>query len=184
MPSPDEVNMQKARIECSHQAASLPLCSGQTWRQAVGGKPVSALPYVTLSYLSSDQLALPNVIGTDYIEKYLKITASVCSWPTAFRSVKDFHRRALEEQARAPFVETPDLVLRGDDSPQLSSAIKWWMKILSNWWGLPCTEWKASYMFSSRCCSRLSHTTYQHLTAANRRARCYYHCTLLMLINN
>lgn len=77
MLSPDEINMQKARIKYSHQAGSLLLCSDQTRRQAVGGKPISTLPYVTKSYLSSDQLALSNVIKTDYIEKYLKITASV-----------------------------------------------------------------------------------------------------------
>lgn len=41
-----------------------------------------------------------------------------------FKSRKDFHQYAIKEQARTPFVDMQDLVLLGDDSPQLSSALK------------------------------------------------------------
>lgn len=85
--SPDEIKMQKARIKYSSQAGSLLLCSGQRRRQAVGGKTISAVPYVT-----------PSCPQTTYLfQMSLKVTVLeyiwtsqhlLCSWPVIFRAAR------------------------------------------------------------------------------------------------
>lgn len=89
------------------------------------------------------------------LKNALRLHHMWCSWPMVFKSRKDFHQYAIKEQAHTPFVDMQDLVLLGDDSPQLSSALKW-RRYSDTHKICPALKQKT---FNSRCCSSCSHTT-------------------------
>lgn len=78
---------KKARLKYSSQAGSLLLCSGQRWRQAVGGKPISAVPYVTpprpqTTYLFQMSLKV-TILEHIWTSQHL-----LCPWPVIFRAAR------------------------------------------------------------------------------------------------
>lgn len=85
--SPDEIKMQKARLKYSSQAGSLLLCSGQRRRQAVGGKPISAVPYVTPSCPQTTYLFQMSLEVT-ILEHIWTSQHLLCSWPVIFRAAR------------------------------------------------------------------------------------------------
>lgn len=85
--SPDEIKMQKARLKYSSQAGSLLLCSGQRWRQAVGGKSISAVPYVTPSCPQTTYLFQMSLKVTT-LEHIWTSQHLLCPWPVIFRAAR------------------------------------------------------------------------------------------------